>query len=442
MTTADALFNEADINRDGVLSQSEFRDFVVRHSTAGLDTSNYSTNNAFNNLATGSGYGSSSTYETSTIGDVAYTGGGFAGTNYDASSYRSSVGNIVGDATSLNVTDASLLGSSSAYQSSNFQQYETDAQGNFKDSNPQIVRRPAPDGQLTYTQNVQVRFLKPPPVPPPGPLYIKEVRPPQPPPPAPLRVRQQAPPLPTPPPLVLREQPPPKPPIVASQTVVRNLPAIPVPPRSVVIDRMPPAPAKPRDIIIERWIPYGPQPPRKTIVQRAPPPKPYPPPRNIIIEYEPSKVRVVRQFQRLGITPENPQEYMQRYGISLIDSQTLLQQARAAGVVEDISAPNISSSFAVSSASSNNGLGFEVNNIGGINAETMANGGSRASFYASSSNVDASSLGGFRSTLSNITPSYNLATGGLNNGINAVFAAADTNNDGVLSQTEFHNAGF
>ena len=75
---------------------------------------------------------------------------------------------------------------------------------------------------------------------------------------------------------------------------------------------------------------------RKTIVQRAEPPKDYPKPRNVIIQYEPPQVRVVRQFQRLGVTPEDPQAYVQRYGASLIDTQTLLQQARAVGVVEDI----------------------------------------------------------------------------------------------------------
>lgn len=75
---------------------------------------------------------------------------------------------------------------------------------------------------------------------------------------------------------------------------------------------------------------------RKTIVQRAEAPKSYPKPRNIIIQYEAPQVRVVRQFQRLGVTPENPQEYVQRYGASLFDPQTLLQQARAAGVIEDI----------------------------------------------------------------------------------------------------------
>ncbi|CAF4731950.1 unnamed protein product, partial [Rotaria socialis] len=215
-------------------------------------------------------------------------------------------------------------------------QYATDAQGLFKDPNPQIIRRAAVGGVQTYTQNIKVRFLQPPPIPPPGPLIIKEVRPPQPPPPPPLRIRQQAPPLPTPPPLVLRERPPQPPAPVGSQTVIRRLGALPVPPRSVIIERLPPLPPKPRDIIIERWVPYGAQSKRRTIVQRAAAAAQYAAPRNVIIQYEAVQVRVVRQFQRLGVVQANPQAYLQQYGAQLLDASTLVQRARSAGVVEDI----------------------------------------------------------------------------------------------------------
>ncbi len=135
--------------------------------------------------------------------------------------------------------------------------------------------------------------------------------------------------------------------------VIRHLSALPVPPRSVIVERLPPLPPKPRktkpffflfkifilfsgDIIIERWIPYGAQAKRRTIVQRAAAAKEYPKPRNIIIVYDPVQARIVRQFQRLGVTQENPQAYLSRYGASLLDTTTLVQQARAAGVVEDI----------------------------------------------------------------------------------------------------------
>ena len=65
-----------------------------------------------------------------------------AGQVYDASSYASSGGAV--------------------------QTYATDAQGLYQDPNPQVIRRPAASGVQTYTQNIAVRFLQPPPVPPPG----------------------------------------------------------------------------------------------------------------------------------------------------------------------------------------------------------------------------------------------------------------------------------
>ncbi|CAF5211241.1 unnamed protein product, partial [Rotaria magnacalcarata] len=167
---------------------------------------------------------------------------------------------------------------------------------------------------------------------------------------------------------------------------IRKLPALPVPPRSVIIERLPPLPPKPRDIIIERWIPYGSMSHRKTIVQRAEAAKPYPKPRNIIIQYEAPLVRVVRQFQRLGVAAENPQEYTQRYGASLIDTQTLLQQARAAGVIEDISPPG---NFTATGSSSSFNAEF-ANTTSGV--ETTVAGG--ADGAASSSSFESSNFGG------------------------------------------------
>lgn len=66
--------------------------------------------------------------------------------------------------------------------------------------------------------------------------------------------------------------------------ITKTLPPLPPPPRSVIIERLPPLPPKPQDVIIERWIPYeSTTAKRKVIIQRAEPPKPFPPPRNIII---------------------------------------------------------------------------------------------------------------------------------------------------------------
>jgi hypothetical protein len=187
MANINNVFQQADTNRDGYLSEGEFRNFV-RNSITGND---------LNNLGVGNGYGSSgfrsSVYESSTGGgggggfggNLAYNasgigGAGYGSSSYEASTYRSSVGNLGGDYGNVNVAgsagisaaDSASASFSSGSQSTNVQQYETDAQGNFKDSNPQIIRRPAPDGPLTYSQNIKVRFLQPPAVPPPGVSYF------------------------------------------------------------------------------------------------------------------------------------------------------------------------------------------------------------------------------------------------------------------------------
>ena len=153
MNSANAVFEQADINRDGSLSQNEFRNFLARNSVASSDV---------NNLGLG-----------------AAGGGGYGSSSYE-SSYRSSVGNMGGDFGNINVAgtaglsaaDAASANFSSSSQSMSVQQYQTDEQGNFKDPNPQVVRRPAQSGPLTYSQNIRVRFLQPPAVPPPGVRFV------------------------------------------------------------------------------------------------------------------------------------------------------------------------------------------------------------------------------------------------------------------------------
>ncbi|CAF0733997.1 unnamed protein product [Adineta steineri] len=486
----DAAFLQADINRDNRLDLNEFRNFAQQNSYNG-----------------GNGFTSdSSSHESSSL-----TGGPFGGAHYEASyrseadsglaggvngSYNSTSSSYSTDNTGYGAAGygaAGLVGGGAGYgvsstesvNSTAVQSYATDSRGLFQDNNPQIIRRPAPSGPLTYTQNIRVRFLQPPPIPPPGPLIIKEVRPPQPPPPPPLRIRQQAPPCPQPPPLILRERPPVPPQSVASQTVIRRLAALPVPPRSTIIERLPAAPARPRDIIIERWVPYGAAAKRRTIVQRAAAAQQYAQPRNVIIQYDNVQARIVRQFQKLGVQPENPAAYVQRYGAQLLDSVTLVQQARAAGVTEDISPPVVAGSFAATEGqfSSTGGAtgagGLTGQGYGGIagemNFEATAGGvGSRANIAHSayeafgggvvgidspaafSSHVGgagegptgfgaapvlSSAFSGFGESVSTFGAGSNVGPG---SGFapSSLFNAADANHDGVLSQREFNVAGY
>ncbi|CAF2520716.1 unnamed protein product [Rotaria sp. Silwood2] len=351
--------------------------------------------------------GSYSNYEsTSATGygagaaEAVLVGGGGASNEYYSSSSNAQLGAGAQASSSdletgfeqQNLSGA-FLASNAGYSASSLEQqsfsstaYATDDQGLYKDPNPEVIRRPAPGGPQTYTQRVLVRFLQPPAVPPPGPLIIKEVRPPQPPPPPPLYIRQRPPPPPTLPPIVIREAPPKMPPPVGTQVITKMLPAIPVPPRSVIIERLPPMPPKPRDVIVERWLPYRTQQKRRVIIQRAPPPV-IPKPRNIIIYYEAPKAQVVRRFHNLGVQRANPVEYVARYGTQLEDAQTLVTQARQAGVVEDISPP-------AGTVSNLQSASYESYQSGGIGAGVGA-----ANYEVVSSAADGYGVsGGFSST--------------------------------------------
>ncbi|CAF0968330.1 unnamed protein product [Rotaria sordida] len=209
----------------------------------------------------------------------------------------------------------------------------------YVDPNPEYIRKPQMISPLTYKQNIRIKFLKPPPVPQ-GPLIIREVRPPQPPPPPPLIIRQRPIPPVSQPPIILREKPPQVPKTITTQVLTKTLPPVTPPPRSIIIERVPSLPPKPPDVIIERWIPYEAlTQKRKVIVQRCEEPKPYPPPKNVIVTYDQIQVKVVRQFERLGISPEDPEKYSARYGNTLLDPKDLLAQVKELGITEDLSPP-------------------------------------------------------------------------------------------------------
>ncbi|CAF4356493.1 unnamed protein product [Rotaria sp. Silwood2] len=324
----DALFEHIDTNQDGNIDKSELRNW-------------YSNTDGLNH----------SSYESTTSGLYRNDNrtSRFDRYNYNASSYDVSeptTDKYVSYGTTVAArewaNDAAINTSSVEETNKYLRKSTTDL---FLDPNPQIIRRATIEGPITLEQRIAVRYLQPPPLPEPGPLIIKEVRPRQPSPLPPLVIREHAPRPPSPPPLILRERPPTPPAYVPSETITRSLSPIPVPPRSVVIERFPPPPEKPRDIIIERWVPYGPQPERRTIVEHAPPAIDYPRPYHKVILYETAQTRIIRRFEKLGVTQENPDTYVARYGSSLLDPTMLTQESRHAGVIEDISPPVQSSSI-------------------------------------------------------------------------------------------------
>jgi hypothetical protein len=138
-------------------------------------------------IGSAGGYGGIADLGATTISGTDNAGGNASYSSYEQTSYASSAGGgggggVVGfdpnAATIGNLTGPVAGGSasSSSFEASSSQQqiqgYATNAQGLYQDPNPQVIRRPAQSGQVTYTQNIKIRFLQPPAVPPPGVRYV------------------------------------------------------------------------------------------------------------------------------------------------------------------------------------------------------------------------------------------------------------------------------
>ncbi|CAF0906955.1 unnamed protein product [Adineta ricciae] len=178
------------------------------------------------------------------------------------------------------------------------------------------------NNQITYEQNVFIRYLRPPTPPEPGPLIIREMYAPAPFEKAPLIVHQRSLPPKTPPPIVIRERPPIPPPVDPPRIVNRYLPAAPTPPRKIIIQRQLPLPPKPQPVIIEKWLPYKPPPQRRVIVQQAQMPTQQNPVRmSTIITHGTPCVNIVQNIRHLGTVRVDPHIYSAQYGSLLASSE-------------------------------------------------------------------------------------------------------------------------
>jgi hypothetical protein len=202
-----------------------------------------------------------------------------------------------------------------------------------EDVNPEIIRKRT-EQQLTYEQEIAVRYLRPPTPPPPGEILIRQEKNLLTPPAPPLVIRQQPPRPETPPPLIVREAPPNPPAAIGQKVITISGKRIPPPPRKVVIERLAPLPVKPQSIIVERWLPYRDQ-KRRVIFQRNTVADPViAVPRNVIVQWEAPQVVIKKEFKDLGVIRANPAEYVERYGASLKAHIDLPQ------FVKDIPAPS------------------------------------------------------------------------------------------------------
>ena len=197
-----------------------------------------------------------------------------------------------------------------------------------EDSNPEVIRKKTQQ-QLLYEQEVAIRYLRPPTPPPPGEIVIKqEANIPTP--PAPPLVIRQVPPRPdTPQPLVVREAPPKPPASVGQKLITISGKRLPPPPRKVIIERLAPLPSKPQAIMVERWLPYSER-KRRVIFQKNQVPDPIiQKPRNVVVQWEAPEVQIKTIYKDLGVIRADPNDYVSRYGVSLLSYLQFPEHVRA-----------------------------------------------------------------------------------------------------------------
>ena len=190
-----------------------------------------------------------------------------------------------------------------------------------EDPNPQIITKKS-KRLLKYTQELAIRYLRPPTPPAPGEIVITQEENILTPPAPPLVIRQQPVRPHTPEPLVIREAPPIPPKQVGRKLVTISGKRLPPPPRKVVIERLAQLPAKPQSVLIERWLPYA-DVKRRVIFQAAPPDPIVVKPRNTIIQWDQPFVEVKKEFKYLGVIRANPADYVNKFGAELKEARDL-----------------------------------------------------------------------------------------------------------------------
>ncbi|CAF1108222.1 unnamed protein product [Rotaria sp. Silwood1] len=169
---------------------------------------------------------------------------------------------------------------------------------------------------ITYTQTIGIRYLRPPTPPSPEPLVIREIQTTLPDEPSSLII-STTPPIPprTPSPLIVREQPPTPPAYQPTEIITKNLPLPSSGPRHVTIKHISPFPAKPRPVIIEKWLPYKATIERRVLYQRTEQIQPIQ--HNLILQYEQPRVKIKQEIQNFGCFRVDPKIYQAQHGSSL-----------------------------------------------------------------------------------------------------------------------------
>ena len=105
----------------------------------------------------------------------------------------------------------------------------------------------------------------------------------------------------------------------------------------MIIKRIPPLPAKPRPVIIEKWLPYKPPAERPILYERADPVEVNrPTQRNLILQYEPARVRVEQEIQNVGYYRVDPELYRAQFGSQLRRTDSIRRVLQDIGCNPDV----------------------------------------------------------------------------------------------------------
>lgn len=187
-----------------------------------------------------------------------------------------------------------------------FEQYKLNV-----DDNPVVIRK-KPTEKVEYTQNISLKYLKPPKPQKPGDIVIIQEPTVQIQPATPLFIREK-PEKPTKPaPVIFRENPPKEPKPLPAKEIKIPGKIIDPPPRQVIIEKLPKLPEMPQDIIIERWLSYDKR-SRNVVFKPAKPIRLLPRPKNLLIEWEQPDFEIKKEFSFLGVETMDPAEYESKY---------------------------------------------------------------------------------------------------------------------------------
>ena len=193
------------------------------------------------------------------------------------------------------------------------------------DPNQTVIRKKA-EGRITLTQNVSLKFLKPPLPEQPGDITITQEPDVQAPAAPPLVIRQKPDEPINPQPVIVRERPPVPPQPIGPKHITIPGKVLPPPPRQVITERLAPQPAKPQDIIIERWLGYARR-TRNVVFQPAAPIQAAQGEKNVLIEWEAPDVDMRQEFKFLGVQEADPRSYAATHGATLVDASRLPREA-------------------------------------------------------------------------------------------------------------------